>query len=300
MKRSNTVLLIFLGLVLIAGIALVFVCNAPCAVGDGNSEASTEKSDVQTHTETEIIIFADAEKDNGEDESSAADETEREASETTAENTINAVNPEEPEKKEPKGPETAHHSSGRALFIGDSRTVGLMEYAKISNSDFFCTVGMSVFNIHSRAISVPDVGQVTLNQLLNNKKYDKIYIMLGINEIGYRFGITVKKYGELMELIHKAQPDSKIFIQANLHVTKSRSDNDAIINNNAIDVLNSELSKLADGKSRFYLDANVLFDDANGGLADEKSADSTHLLAKYYEEWGRWIVDKTASLLLEG
>ena len=74
-----------------------------------------------------------------------------------------------------------------ALFIGDSRTVGLSEYSQIDGADFFANVGMSVYNIHDKTVSVPTVGKVTLTQLLKNKKYDKIYVMLGINEIGYNF-----------------------------------------------------------------------------------------------------------------
>ena len=124
--------------------------------------------------------------------------------------------------------------------------------------------------------------------------------MLGINEVGYEFSITVKKYGELIELIKEKQADAVIFIQANLHVTKSRSDSDKVINNNAINGLNAELEKLADGKNKFYLDANILFDDKTGGLSSEKSADSVHLYAKYYSEWGKWIIRQTSSLIGEG
>ena len=186
-----------------------------------------------------------------------------------------------------------------ALFIGDSRTVGLMEYAGIDGADYFCTVGMSVYNIHKKPVSVPNVGKVTLTELLNSKKYGKIYIMLGINEVGYKFSSTVEKYSELIEFIKDKQPNAVIFIQANLHVTKSRSDSDKVVNNTAINGLNAELAKLADGKSKFYLDANILFDDKTGGLSSDKSEDSTHLYAKYYSEWGKWIIRQTASLIGE-
>ena len=187
-----------------------------------------------------------------------------------------------------------------ALFIGDSRTVGLMEYAGIDGADYFCTVGMSVYNIHKKPVSVPNVGKVTLTELLNSKKYGKIYIMLGINEVGYKVSNTVEKYSELIEFIKGKQSDAVIFIQANLHVTQRRSDSDKVVNNPAINRLNSELSKLADGKNKFYLDANILFDDANGSLSADKTGDSAHLYAKYYVEWGKWIIRQTASLLGEG
>lgn len=185
------------------------------------------------------------------------------------------------------------------LFIGDSRTVGIMEYAGINDADYFCAVGMSVYNVGKKTVSVPNVGKVTLTELLNRKKYDKIYIMLGINEVGYKLESTVKKYGELLDFIKIRQNDAVIFIQANLHVTKKLSDKDKVVNNIAIDRLNTEFSKFADGKTEFYLDANVLFDDKNGGLDSDKSEDSTHLYAKYYKEWGKWIIKQTALLMGE-
>ena len=49
----------------------------------------------------------------------------------------------------------------------------------------------------------------------------------------------------------------------------------------------------------FYLDANSLFDDADGNLAAEKSADSAHLKANYCAEWGDWLIIETADILLQ-
>ena len=116
-----------------------------------------------------------------------------------------------------------------ALFIGDSRTVGIMEYSKINDADFFCHTGMNVYNVCKQRISVKNIGKVTLTELLQNKKYGKIYIMLGINELGYNLQSTLKKYNELIKLIENNQSDAVIFIQANLHVTKSRSDSDILL-----------------------------------------------------------------------
>lgn len=186
-----------------------------------------------------------------------------------------------------------------ALFIGDSRTVGLSEYSGIDGADFFANVGMSVYNIYKQKVSVPTVGKVTLEELLYNKRYGKIYIMLGVNEIGYNTEQTIAKYKELVELIQQTQPNAVIFIQANLHVTKSRSDNDKIVNNQAINRLNKAISEIADSHKTIYLDANVLFDDGNGNLSADRSEDNTHLYARYYKQWGEWILAQTALIIGE-
>lgn len=276
MKKSNLVTLLSLCFLIVAVILFMFLWKAPSA-GSGT------KTESNSTTQSNIITTP---KDTSEDISSTKTEDSSEASTSITDNITSKTN--------------NNTSMGDALFIGDSRTVGLMEYAGIDGADYFCTVGMSVYNIHKNSVSVPNVGKVTLTELLNSKKYGKIYIMLGINEVGYKISSTVEKYSELIEFIKDKQPNAVIFIQANLHVSKSRSDSDKVVNNIAINGLNAELAKLADGKSKFYLDANILFDDKTGALSSDKSEDSTHLYAKYYKEWGEWIIKQTASLIGEG
>lgn len=70
------------------------------------------------------------------------------------------------------------------LFIGDSRTVGLFEYGQIEGANFFANTGMNVYNVREKTVSVSNLGNVTLDKLLSSKQYGKIYLMLGINELG--------------------------------------------------------------------------------------------------------------------
>ena len=186
--------------------------------------------------------------------------------------------------------------NGKNLFIGDSRTEGLMEYGGIKNADFFANTGMSVYNVSKKKLSVPKVGKVTLDILLSKKKYDRIYLMMGVNEGGYNFDKTVSKYKALVKYIMKKQPKAKVILQANIHVTKERSDKDKYINNKRINNFNKAISKIADKKKIFYIDDNVLFDDKSGNLDKKKTADDAHPYAKYYEQWGQWIIDKTSSI----
>ena len=184
-----------------------------------------------------------------------------------------------------------------ALFIGDSRTVGLADHGDLDNANFFAAMGMSVYNVWETKIAVPKVGKVLLKELLRSKQYDIIYIMLGINGLGYAFDQTVGRYGSLVEQIRALQPEAVIVLMANIHVTAARSASDKYINNPALDRFNAATAQFADGKSVFYLDANSLFDDENGNLVEEKSADSAHLKAKFYRQWAEWLMIETADIL---
>lgn len=183
------------------------------------------------------------------------------------------------------------------LFVGDSRTVGIREYSGLKGADFFCSVGMNVFDVTGESLSVDGVGNVTLLQLLSKKQYSKIYIMLGINEVGYPHSSVVDKYSKVLDLIKEKQPNASIIIEANLHVSKSRSDSDKVVNNAAINDLNTKLSALADGSKVFYIDANTIFDDASGSLSSDMTSDGTHLYAKYYPTWVEWISTETAKYI---
>lgn len=156
-----------------------------------------------------------------------------------------------------------------SLFIGDSRTVGIMEYGNLNNATFFANTGLSVYNVLDKSISVPKVGKLKLEQLLNLKKFGKIYVMLGINELGYNLNNSIKRYKELIEYIQKNEPNAIIYIEANLHVTKNKSDGDKIFNNKNINLFNNSIKELADNKKIFYIDINEKFNDNNGNLSED-------------------------------
>lgn len=178
-----------------------------------------------------------------------------------------------------------------ALFIGDSRTVGLKEYGSIENATFFASTGMDIYKIYSIKVNVGRQGKIDLISLLKNNKYSKVYIMLGINELGYNFDNTIKKYSELMDTIKSFQPNAIIYVEANMHVSESRSASDNIFNNANINKFNNLLAKLADNKNAYYLDVNPLFDDANGNLRADYTYDNTHVLGKHYKTWADWIAE---------
>lgn len=179
-----------------------------------------------------------------------------------------------------------------ALFIGDSRTVGLRDYGNIEGATFFAGTGMSVYSVHKGKVSVAQMGRVSFEELLNSQQFGKIYIMLGINELGYPQKSTIKKYSELVNKVRQLQPEAIIFIQANLHVTIERTISDEIFNNDNINIFNSEIARLADGEGIFFIDANELFDDEQGNLGEEYASDNTHIQAKYYIDWRNWLQTK--------
>ena len=208
---------------------------------------------------------------------------------------INEVS-EEQAKESDKETSKKEKTSGRSLYIGDSRTVGIAEYAGIKNADFYANVGLSVYNVFKDKAQVKGVGKVSIKHILTSKKYGKVYLMIGINELGYNYEKSIRKYREFVDYIRKCQPGAKVVLQANLHVTKKRATGDKIINNKMINRYNKAIKGIADGESIFYIDANTIFDDKSGDLAASMTSDGVHILAKYYKKWGQWIEKETADI----
>lgn len=176
------------------------------------------------------------------------------------------------------------------LFIGDSRTVGLRQYGDLGGAEVIADAGMNVYQIYDKEFTLSNGEKKHIEEVLKERQFGKIYVMLGINELGYDFDRTVQRYTELIERIRSMQPDALLFIEANLHITAQKSENSPIFNNENINRFNNAIRSLADGQTSFYLDINELFDDEDGALSTEYTVDNAHVLGKYYANWVEWIL----------
>lgn len=183
-----------------------------------------------------------------------------------------------------------------ALFIGDSRTVGIKKYGVFDNADYFASAGLSLYSIGGAKVEMEDGKKVKLEEMLSENTYGKVYIMLGINELGYDFDTTIGKYQAFIDYVFGFQPDAIVYVCANMHVNSLRNELDDIHNNAAINRMNEQISQFADNEKIFYLDVNPLFDDENGNLAQEYVSDDTHLMGMYYEMWCNWYCENTVAV----
>ncbi len=176
-----------------------------------------------------------------------------------------------------------------AVFIGDSRTVGLYEYGGLEEtSTFYASTGLTVYKLFdSRIVSVPEQKRkITVEEALQRNSFKKIYLMIGINEMGTGTVETFTgKYKEAVEKLLELQPDAILYIQAILKVTEERSSQGDYITNEGIEARNEALAGLADNVRVFYLDANPAICDETGGMAADYTFDGVHLKAQYLELW---------------
>ena len=182
-----------------------------------------------------------------------------------------------------------------ALFIGDSRTVGLVDYGDLDeHACFFAKESLSIYDLESIEL-VPikpneEMESQTVEQLLQSNTFGKVYVCLGVNELGT--GDTLRFYNAYVSLIEKIrqyEPNAIIYVQGMMHVTENYSKRDSIYNNTSIVDKNRAISTLANGHDIFYLDMNETVCDENGNLISELSTDGVHLLGKNYKIWEEYI-----------
>lgn len=175
-----------------------------------------------------------------------------------------------------------------ALFIGDSRTVGIRDYGTLKNAQYYCDKGLSSYQIDKSYVD----GK-TIWDFLSGKKFGKIYVMLGINEVGNDIEYTTSAYRKLIDGLREKQPDAIIYLEGNLHVATYAQT--SAITNERIDILNSNIQGLADNKKTFYINVNGIFDDGTGALPAEDTSDGIHVYAKHYATWCEWLCQNTVA-----
>lgn len=179
-----------------------------------------------------------------------------------------------------------------AVFIGDSRTAGIELYAGFKDTTFYATTSLNIFDFDKRKLNI-DGNKMTIKEALSEHQFKKIYIMIGINDVGISTVDTFyNTYSEVVKEIMRLQPEAIIFIEANLHVTEKKSSADKNINNENIEIRNKKIASLADGERIFYIDVNdSSLCDEDGNLLEEYTWDQVHLEAKYYPIWKQFIME---------
>ena len=179
-----------------------------------------------------------------------------------------------------------------AVFIGDSRIVGMNDYSGLTNAAFFAKTGLTVYNLlDDKFVKDPNTGNtVSVSDMLQSYQYGKIYLMVGINELGTggteRFA---QAYKEVLHKMRKWQPDAVIYVQSIMGVSPQKDRTDKVFNNTNIRDKNCAIAKLTDGIHIFYLNIQEIYEDENHALSQELTFDEVHLYAKYYDKWVKYL-----------
>ena len=144
-----------------------------------------------------------------------------------------------------------------AVFIGDSRTQGLQ-----------------------------------INAALKDKKYKKVYICYGINELGWPYpNIFADEYKKTIEAIKEIQPNAEIVVCGILPVTEKKSKSDKIFNMKNVNKFNKVIKEMAEGIKATYVDLSPAVADKKGYLPKGVTPDGVHMDREYCKRILAYIVN---------
>lgn len=200
------------------------------------------------------------------------------------------VNEEEPTEK-PDETNSKVEFDETVAFIGNSRTQGFIMYNGLTKVQDYTYIGLMVDTAMTKEFVKTGNGEkITLLQDMRNKDIKKVYIMLGINELGWSYPSVFKlKYEELIDEIRKVKPDCDIYVQSIIPVTKSKDQSDKIFNNANVKKFNKLIKEVANEKNVKYLDVQSVLVNSEGYLSEDASTDGIHIGKRYCEKWLNYL-----------
>lgn len=176
-----------------------------------------------------------------------------------------------------------------ALFIGDSRLQGFGMYSGIPGT-FYAATGFQLYKYDSMKVVNTDAGKVPIMDALPYDTFTKIYIKVGLNEMGGNDNVFESKYIELLDRLRQSEPRAIVYVHGLLPVTASKSNSDKVHNNVNVEKRNDQLKKIAAEQGCYYLDVGSALAGPDGALPAEMAADGIHLKAQYMDRWKQFLV----------
>ena len=171
-----------------------------------------------------------------------------------------------------------------AAILGNSLVDGLRMYSKLKTADFYCGTSMSVYTaMNNKTVRLKNGTYGTQLDAMAQKRYGKVYIELGINEIGGSVDTFIKNYRAMLDKIRAAQPNADIYIMAITPTGRARIGTS--YNRDRVKMYNAALYRLAADWGCWYLDDFTPLADSSGYLPNASTWDGVHLYAAKYADW---------------
>lgn len=166
-----------------------------------------------------------------------------------------------------------------AVFLGDSRTEGFHLYSGLETGTYFYAVGATVESVFTKEAWPADGEEkVPLLDALAETRCQKVYLMLGINELGWSRTETFHdQYAEVIERVREDHPDARVILQTILPVSARQDAKGSYVNNERIGVYNGVIRTLAEEKGCALVDVAEALTGEDGCLPGDLNFDGVHL-----------------------
>jgi len=203
---------------------------------------------------------------------------------------------EAPEKPEITGPDVPVRDRADdeffsdAAFLGNSLVDGFRLYSGLTTCDVYAATSMTVVGVgSSNSILLQNGGMGTIYQGVSQEVYGKIYILLGINEIGYVTSSFKQMYSDMLDTLIGLQPGADIYVMSLTPVSEYKSSTDSTFSMSRVGEYNDALYELAEEKGCYYIDLVEALSDDTGYLPASVTSDGIHFSADHYKVWLEYL-----------
>ena len=197
--------------------------------------------------------------------------------------------PPEPFAPVPEGGPVEDTYFEDAAFLGDSRTEGFHLYSGLKAGAYYYSVGATVESVFSKKVETP-AGKMPLLDAMAEEDFGKIYVMLGVNELGWSKTETFHdQYAKVIDRLRSDHPDAEIILQSILPVSAKQEKKKTYVNNGRIAAYNEVIFQLAEEKDCAFVDAAEAVTDENGCLRAAWNSDGVHLNVKGCRAWLEYL-----------
>lgn len=172
------------------------------------------------------------------------------------------------------------------VFLGDSRTEGLYIYGQRTAAEYLYAMGATVESVFTKKDWGPEEEKIPLLEALKQTDRSKIYVMLGVNELGWpETDMFRQRYAALLEQLSADHPEAEVVIQSILPVSARQDKLGTYVNNGRIDAYNAVLAALAEELRYPYVDVAEAVRDEEGCLRADLTYDGVHLNSAGCRVW---------------
>ena len=184
-----------------------------------------------------------------------------------------------------------------AAFVGDSRTDGFLIYSGIGCGKNLTSNGISIFKLAEKKALTINGQEYTLLEALALEQYGKVYLSLGVNELGYYNDQGFyDAYCDAIDAIRACQPNAVIYIQGLIPLNEdviAATGGASYLTNEHLLIYNDLMKKAAQEKQVAFLDLNPVFTGPDGQLPADASRDGVHLSSDYCKQWLSYLQTHT-------
>ena len=173
-----------------------------------------------------------------------------------------------------------------AVFIGDSVSLMLQYYCAatkaLGNAQFLCAGSLSATN------ALWDVSSASVHPSYQGQKMlvedgvaacgaKKVYIMLGVNNIGYGVDYAAKDMVTLIDRILAKCPDVTILVESVTPMASSSTIVTDSLNNSKIQQYNDKMQSICEERGWYFINVAESVKDQNGYLASAYCSDNNSM-----------------------